>query len=264
MASEEITLAPCPRCSRLISIEAPKCAYCNLMITDMGEFTKHWMRREAQKMLRAARAQARNNQTVHDLWITETRNRDVIQTARVQGTNTLWVWISSNASKLRDLALFAIAAAYALGYIIWSIQALRNDLRLLPTIDSQYIITGLPPLIFLSIGITLLYLMYRSEQIGNRIAVFIFMLSIYIMPMTIYLFFRDFFNVNTGLCVTFLGCLVVNYELWLLISTLVFVLIIFGIQFVFRAFGSHVSLIYSPDYLENVVTASIAVFAVYF
>ena len=147
MASGEITLAPCTRCSRLISVEAPKCPHCCLCITEA----------EKRKMLQVARVQARNNQTINGLWITETRNRDVIQATRLQGTNNLWEWLSSNASKLRDLALARAAGTYALGFIIWSIHAYANDLGLLPALDSQYIIAGLVPVILVGFAVTPAY-----------------------------------------------------------------------------------------------------------
>jgi hypothetical protein len=68
MASEEITLAPCPTCSKLISIEAPACPNCGLPITKARK----------GEMLQASRVQATNNHTINDLWITETRRHEVI------------------------------------------------------------------------------------------------------------------------------------------------------------------------------------------
>jgi hypothetical protein len=107
MASEEIALAPCPTCSKLISVEALVCPHCGLRITEAKK----------REMLQSARVQVTNNRTINDLWIKETRKHEVSQAARVQETPNLWEWLTGNASKLRDFALAGAAGAYALGLL---------------------------------------------------------------------------------------------------------------------------------------------------
>jgi hypothetical protein len=138
MASGEITLAPCLTCSKLISVEESACPNCGLRNT---EATK-------REMLEVARFQARGNRTLFGLWIA----------SRVQETNNWREWLLSNVGTVRDLALVAAAVTYAVGFIIWAIHAWNNDLGLLPTLDSQYIIAGLPPILLLSLAIVLVYL----------------------------------------------------------------------------------------------------------
>jgi hypothetical protein len=69
---------------------------------------------------------------------------------------------------LRDLALVAAAATYALGFIVWSIHAFRNNLGLLPTIDSQYIVAGLVSIIILGLPIGLIYIVIKRLPISER------------------------------------------------------------------------------------------------
>jgi hypothetical protein len=151
MASGEIALAPCPACSKLITVEPCACPHCDVRITEAIKI----------EMLQVARFQVTDNRTKNGLWIAETRKHEVIQAARVQGTNNLWEWLGGNGSKLRDLALAGAAGTYAFGFIIWSIHALRNNLGLLPALDSQYIIAGLVPIIILVLAVAPCYVVIK-------------------------------------------------------------------------------------------------------
>jgi hypothetical protein len=81
----------------------------------------------------------------------------------------LWVWLLSNASKLRDLALAGAAGTYAVGFIIWSIHASVNDLGLLPALDSQYIIAGLAPIILVGTSVAAVYFGVNRIHISPRV-----------------------------------------------------------------------------------------------
>jgi hypothetical protein len=84
--------------------------------------------------------------------------------------NNWWEWLLSNASQLRDLALFTVAATYTLAFIIWSVHTLRNDLGLLPAIDLQYIIAGLGPLTLLGVVMALMYFVARTLSRNTLVA----------------------------------------------------------------------------------------------
>lgn len=51
------------------------------------------------------------------------------------------------AGELRDGFLVIAAVCYSFGYIVWAITAYRNDLGLLPALDFQYFVAGVPPLL---------------------------------------------------------------------------------------------------------------------
>jgi hypothetical protein len=85
----------------------------------------------------------------------------------VQATANWWEWLSSNASKLRDLALAGAAGAYALGFIIWSIHAFDNNLGLLPVLDSQYIIGGILPITLLGLLAVSAYLVIKRIHFNH-------------------------------------------------------------------------------------------------
>lgn len=50
---------------------------------------------------------------------------------------------------LRDGFLIGGGVLYILGYIVWSLNALRNNMGLLPALDSQYFLAGIVPAIIL-------------------------------------------------------------------------------------------------------------------
>jgi hypothetical protein len=234
MASGEMALAPCPTCSKLISVEAYTCPYCDLRIT---EATK-------SEMLQVARFQVKNNRTKNGLWIAETRKHEVIPiakedevilTARVKGKNasllaiadtySWWKSQLNNASKLRDFGLVVIAGTYALGFIIWSFHAVTYNLGLLPIIDSQYFIAGILPFIFSCIGGSLVYLLIRIaiRHSGGRLG---YLRLIVPMPFDIlftailwiilYLTFGITLLTNfwTTLIISIVACLPVHYALY--------------------------------------------------
>lgn len=65
---------------------------------------------------------------------------------------------------MADLAPFnsafvlLVGAAYAFGYLVWSVHAWQNDLGLLPALRAQYLLAGLVPLLMLPV----VYLLLRG------------------------------------------------------------------------------------------------------
>jgi hypothetical protein len=53
----------------------------------------------------------------------------------------------------RDAALVLISVDYLLGYFSWSVYAAKNDLGLVPALDTQYLVAGVLPTVILGIGI---------------------------------------------------------------------------------------------------------------
>lgn len=60
-------------------------------------------------------------------------------------------WLKDVGS-LRDGFLVTAAIFYFFGYIVWAINAYRNDLGLLPALEFQYFIAGAPP-VFIILGL---------------------------------------------------------------------------------------------------------------
>lgn len=57
---------------------------------------------------------------------------------------------------LRDGILVSIGLIYALGYLIWSFSAWRNNLGMLPLLEPQYLLAGSIPFVILSIAYILI------------------------------------------------------------------------------------------------------------
>jgi hypothetical protein len=53
----------------------------------------------------------------------------------------------------RDAILVAGAVVYGVGYAVWSVAALRNDLGLLPALQFQYFVAGIVPVLVVLIAI---------------------------------------------------------------------------------------------------------------
>jgi hypothetical protein len=131
MAGVLRTLLSCPACFYLISIEADVCRNCGQPLTE-----------EIKDAMRAA--------------------------AREQQRNPVWQWLISNATKYRDLVLVVAALTYPIGFLIWSIHAWKQDLGLLPVINSQYIMAGLFPLLFLGGCGLLVYLELTLVKLSRK------------------------------------------------------------------------------------------------
>jgi hypothetical protein len=58
----------------------------------------------------------------------------------------------------RDAALVLISVDYLLGYFSWSFYAAKNDLGLVPALDTQYLVAGVLPTVILGVGISLVVL----------------------------------------------------------------------------------------------------------
>jgi hypothetical protein len=58
----------------------------------------------------------------------------------------------SRIGKVRDGLLVTATILYIVGYLVWSYNAWRNKLGLLPTLDPQYFVAGLIPVLVLSAG----------------------------------------------------------------------------------------------------------------
>jgi hypothetical protein len=71
----------------------------------------------------------------------------------------------------RDGLLIATAVVYAAGYVVWSINAWRNDLGLLPALDFQYLLAGSVPLLIALVAyIAVLVLRRAFRGARDRIA----------------------------------------------------------------------------------------------
>ena len=68
------------------------------------------------------------------------------------------------AGELRDGFLVIAAICYFFGYIVWAITAYRNDLGLLPALDFQYFVAGVPPLLVL---LGLYYIVVGGKWLQN-------------------------------------------------------------------------------------------------
>jgi hypothetical protein len=128
MATREITLAPCPTCSKVISVKAFTCTNCGLPITES----------EKSEMLKTAIESSTTNKWRE--WVIR-----VLE------------WTLSNASKVRDVILVGAGGAYILGFIIWSIHASTQDLGFLPVINPQYLAAGFAPILVFGFVIFCLY-----------------------------------------------------------------------------------------------------------
>ena len=64
---------------------------------------------------------------------------------------------SKTIAILRDVLLLLGSISYIIGYIVWSIQAHKHNLGLLPLFDSQYFVTGFLPVLTVSALIALLW-----------------------------------------------------------------------------------------------------------
>ena len=76
--------------------------------------------------------------------------------AQVTQPRGLLAWLSDRPKKVsswtkevRDAFLLLVGAGYVLGYIVWSMYALRANLGLLPALRAQYLLAGLLPLLLL-------------------------------------------------------------------------------------------------------------------
>jgi hypothetical protein len=168
----------------LIKVEEPTCPNCGRRIT---EATK-------RELLQAARAEATNNCTTNDLWITDTRRHEVIQAYSAQGMNnlrggpfSLWEWLLSNGNKLRDLVLAGAGGTYVLGFIIWSIYAFVNNLGLLPALSSQYLIAGLLPITLLGLGALPLYIGIKRKVFSRLVVGVLVVISLLLIILPILL-----------------------------------------------------------------------------
>jgi hypothetical protein len=56
----------------------------------------------------------------------------------------------------RDFVLLLIGAAYAIGYVVWSINAWKNHLGLLPALRAQYLLAGSIPLLVIALVVFLM------------------------------------------------------------------------------------------------------------
>jgi hypothetical protein len=75
-----------------------------------------------------------------------------------------------NLGSLRDGFLVTAAIFYFAGYVVWAINAYRNNLGLLPALEFQYLIAGAPPVLIISA----LYFLFLGgkllvRQLGNWI-----------------------------------------------------------------------------------------------
>lgn len=52
-------------------------------------------------------------------------------------------------AQLRDGFLIGAGVVYLLGYVVWSWNAYQNDLGLLPALEAQYFVAGIPPALIL-------------------------------------------------------------------------------------------------------------------
>jgi hypothetical protein len=75
----------------------------------------------------------------------------------------------SQAGELRDGLLIIFASTYIFGYMIWSWNAWKNNLGLLPVVNYQYISAGMIPVLIIITGyILLVFKNYISKHI-NRV-----------------------------------------------------------------------------------------------
>jgi len=54
----------------------------------------------------------------------------------------------------KDTALASLSTMYLIGYIVWSINAYKNNLGILPAFESQYFISGLGPFLIFVVTFT--------------------------------------------------------------------------------------------------------------
>jgi len=66
---------------------------------------------------------------------------------------------------LRDSVLLTGSVLYVTGYIVWSIQAYKNNLGLLPLIDSQYFVAGFLPVVTFMLLIALLWGVWTTKKL---------------------------------------------------------------------------------------------------
>lgn len=65
----------------------------------------------------------------------------------------LWGWVHSQTQSLsgvRDLLLVVGGACYAVGYLVWSVNAWHRNLGLLPALRVQYLIAGAIPMLLVA------------------------------------------------------------------------------------------------------------------
>ena len=71
---------------------------------------------------------------------------------------------------LRDGLLVAATFLYILGYIVWAINAYRNELGLLPALEFQYFIAGAPPLL---ITLGLYFILVGEKRLRTKVRAWI-------------------------------------------------------------------------------------------
>lgn len=71
-----------------------------------------------------------------------------------------------NLGRLRDGFLVTAAIFYFAGYLVWAINAYRNNLGLLPALEFQYLIAGAPPVLSIS---ALCFLLLGGKLLGKQV-----------------------------------------------------------------------------------------------
>jgi hypothetical protein len=79
---------------------------------------------------------------------------DDFQQSKVRWT-ARWSDRLKRLGNLRDGFLVAAAVFYLFGYLIWSINAYRNGLGLLPALDLQYLVAGAGPVLIILIAVSI-------------------------------------------------------------------------------------------------------------
>src|SRR5262249_33827570 len=77
-----------------------------------------------------------------------------------------WEVVKNLADRKAQL-LTAVTVVYVLGYFVWSLNAYRNGLGILPALDLQYFVAGVFPTLVLATLVTF-YSMLRNSVISKR------------------------------------------------------------------------------------------------